>query len=617
MINSENEPVSRIAILNPYLQGNHIDIAETESVNRYKYAAAKLGIELEVFARSESVEGFNPDFVIAITYQEGKLTKYPTYGSLNAPVSMIMDSKRFIRNVLTYDGFLTISPSVKEWLIGLCKLHNKTANIGHAAFSIAKTEFVKCDYSNAVAMYVGTNWDGRRHEALFNYLQNGQYLKCYGPAKSWKNYPESLYQGEIPFDGVSLFHLYQKHAAGLCIGHPVFDNENIASSRTFEIAAASALAICADNLLTKEIYGDSVLYLDKKLSTSDLAKQIEEKVIWIREHADMAHEMAISAHAKFNEKASMEVYLQNIIEMHQKLIIEKGYKSQREKTITFSNADKSDTDQSTVTYIVPAEILTKELYSVLDSINEQSYENIKIIILINQVYVDHSALKDQFPNLKLHFVQYDDHNMTPHVMEHVYEIGSKWVGIINKHDIIFPHHVAQLLKSIEYRQTNLENEPAILSSNYLESSHVLHLPEDLAEEHMVICHNTIRLGQEELTEATPLCSMLFSTTLLKQDSLNMINFYHIDTWDLINRLKSRSELIKVREISCSTNTDHKKLNNIDKKIAEYEHQINGLNAIIQQNNEIIRLYNSSFIGKMIAILKKVKKYIVSKPAYTN
>ena len=96
--------VNKIAILNPYLQGGHVQIAETESATRYIDAARNLGIVAEMFSNSDDIDLFKPDIVVAITYQEGKLTKYPTYVSLNAQPSLIKNEERFLRNILLFDG---------------------------------------------------------------------------------------------------------------------------------------------------------------------------------------------------------------------------------------------------------------------------------------------------------------------------------------------------------------------------------------------------------------------------------------------------------------------------------------------------------------------------------
>src|SRR5262245_9452855 len=110
----------RIALLNCYLQGGHTENAEVESIARFVEAARRLGIEARTFARSEYVAEFEPDFVLSLSYTAAKLTGFPTYVLLTAPPRWFDNLPRFRRNVLSYDGYWTVSPSVSRYLGKIC-----------------------------------------------------------------------------------------------------------------------------------------------------------------------------------------------------------------------------------------------------------------------------------------------------------------------------------------------------------------------------------------------------------------------------------------------------------------------------------------------------------------
>lgn len=117
--------VKRIAILNPYLQCGLTQCSEVEGTLRFIHAAKKMGIEAKAVANIDEIYAFDPDFVIALSYQEPKLTPYPTYGSLAMPSFWVKQMPRFMRNIFSYDGYLIITPAVQHWFSDLCQQTQK------------------------------------------------------------------------------------------------------------------------------------------------------------------------------------------------------------------------------------------------------------------------------------------------------------------------------------------------------------------------------------------------------------------------------------------------------------------------------------------------------------
>ena len=96
----------RVALLNRYADWSD----QRERVARLRAAFARMGIEFETFDRSEKIDAFAPDCVLVTSLQDPKLTKFPTYGLIALPLHEFLHIPRFVRNLLTYDGHLTISP---------------------------------------------------------------------------------------------------------------------------------------------------------------------------------------------------------------------------------------------------------------------------------------------------------------------------------------------------------------------------------------------------------------------------------------------------------------------------------------------------------------------------
>jgi hypothetical protein len=596
MPKSKGKSVSRIAILNSYLQGGHVDIAESESSRRFINAGKNLGIEVRVFAKSENIADFDPDFVVNITYQEGKLTKYPTYVSLNIAPSLVYEVPRFIRNILSCDGFLTISPSVVEWLTTLCAANNKVPNIGHAAFSVPRREFVSPDFENASVMYCGTNWDGLRHQNLFWQMTSGEFLKCYGPAKSWELYPATLYGGSIPFDGVSLFNAYHKHGIGLCIGYPAFDKEGIASSRIFEIAAAGALALCSNNSLIKSIYGDSVLYLED--DERSMAYQIMRAVDWVRANPQTAQTMARKANEIFNKELSMEVYINNMVALHEQVMNNKMF------VTTTASASPN------VTYCIIAQHLNEKLIFLLDDILSQSHENINIVVLsetseqVMHEFVTHFGLNAD----KCKFIEYHGAKDNQAVIDTLQSLNIDWLGMLSLNDRIFPNHTSLLL---EYglNQSYDNTLVSAITAGSLDHSFTQVLPELMSSEYLIITQNKVRLGYVQFEPAHAVFASLMNFALNKQEIFNTVDFYLLDEVNLLQKLKQAGIVVLAPEVTCSTNIEDQLVTKQANHLAQSQAHVQSLQeelAVLKiKMNEIITSRTWKYANSVRNALKKV------------
>lgn len=502
--------VKKIAILNPYLQGGHLETAEIESARRFTLAAEKIGIEVRVLASSDDIRGFDPDFVITITYQEPKLTSYPTYGLVTMPVTWVRDIPRFVRNILSYDGYITPVTSVIDWLKALGKLNNKIIYIANAAFSIPKTEFFSCNFTQATPVYIGTNWDKSRHSGLFKLLTESSdqstYLRCFGPKKNWVQYSEKLYGGEIAFDGFSAINVYQNNGIGLCINHPDFDREGVPSSRTFEIAASSAIAICSHNEYTESIFGDSVLYVDHKVSTDELGYQIIEAVEYIRNNPEASANMAREAHDIFIKNISMEIFLDRILDMHSTILTANDYLR-----------NKHNIPKEKVLFIIKVDDNNyHHLEETINTIQQQTYNLIDWVINCSTTLQENIAKK-----LNLTAQQFINHHEshTEDLLPYLFQTEASWLGIIQAGDKLFKQHVSSLLK-IANTSAAFRNNLVAIQSGCLAESKDFFLSDDVKDDHFI--KNDARAKIHYLPQSTSKSDFLQLRSCLFQ--IKNINF---------------------------------------------------------------------------------------------
>jgi hypothetical protein len=303
-------------------------VAETELARRICLAGAKLGWEVIEVGSSNEIESFNPDFVIALHFKTPKVTNFPTYGCMWNPVIFLKQwegGEKSIRNILSYDGYLSSSDRIDTWLNDLVSETDKLYFICPEFYtSCHQIEYQQPQIANPHLVYIGTNWDGSRYQEIFKGLDRQSYMEVYGPQKAWK-YLRSSYKGSLKFDGMSLISTLNRAGIGLCLHKKEHLDEAVPSMRIFEIVASGALAICQRHSFIEKAFGDMVLYIDSNLSPQAQISQISTHVEWVAENQQKALDMSMAAHQVFMDKYSLENLLSNIVPYHQKLIANKDF----------------------------------------------------------------------------------------------------------------------------------------------------------------------------------------------------------------------------------------------------------------------------------------------------
>lgn len=491
--------VSKIAILNPYLGLGLTDFSDKHYLQSFIDTAQNLNIETAIFKRSNEIYDFNPDFVISISPQEPKLTHFPTYGLLLRPINWITNSKRFTRNLLTYDGYFTPSDITKDGLKKLCHATNKIASIDNATFSVARTEFKPLDFRNATAAYLGDYWENVNYFSLFNHLEDGEYVKCYGSKEAWQKLSAKLYGGEIARDSLTAMKKFAEHGIGLCLQHPDIDNEGIPAKQAFEISAACGITICTQNSYMQNNFGDSILYIDRNLSPKELANAVKEKIMWIRANQNQAIEMAKSAHDIFNRQLSQEFFLENMLKMHNDVLNQYGYI----KTNDINNDDK-------VTYLIhinDSEALTPNL---INQFTQQTYTNIQVILLFDEQDTTIQTKIKSYLSQNILSLNYTGIESNPALFKFLQNSNTTWLGIAKTNDKLFSNHCISLLKAYQNsaHDRNKENI-TILVANSLEHSAKSDLQDKIQDNQILYPTSDVRVGNIIPNAKIPLCATLF------------------------------------------------------------------------------------------------------------
>lgn len=305
----------KIAFLNPWSA-----CAELQVFQSLKTAAQRLGHELVHCANSQDVEREAPDFVLAAASTQPKLSDVPHYGSIHEPRDRFLNHRKYFENLLTYDGYLTISDRLERFLTDVSCGAGRVLPIG-SFYLTCQRQQISCDLDSLLrgralrVTYFGTNWDQRR-KSFFEQFSSLDGVQICGPAASWSHIEKRAYGGELPFDGDSVQRRYAENGIGLCMLSELHLRDDIVSNRIFEVTSSGAIAFCCDIPWIRKHFGDSVYYFDQELPDDALCRAIMGLQEQVYLQPEAAIEKAKRARHIFETKFAAEIMLENAIAYH-------------------------------------------------------------------------------------------------------------------------------------------------------------------------------------------------------------------------------------------------------------------------------------------------------------
>lgn len=296
-------------------------IGDREVAWRIKIAGERLGWKVTV----DESEGYNTyhsklDWVICML-PNNQLTNphCPSYLLVFHPHNFLNKKREFLPFYEKYEGYLLTIHDRDSLEKGL-KKSNKEFHAIPFYPTVFEVPYRKVDPKELVVMIPvwGNRFKDPNFRALYKLLSQSGFTKFYGPNPN-KQLVSSGYMGAIPFDGVSVINVLQKHGVVLVLHSDIHNAEGIPSSRIFEAAAASCVIISDENAFVREHFGDSVFYVDTSLPAECIFEKIQEYIDIISLDPDFALEKAKKAHQIFMKKFTMENQLRNLDQMHQNL----------------------------------------------------------------------------------------------------------------------------------------------------------------------------------------------------------------------------------------------------------------------------------------------------------
>lgn len=361
--------------------------AEREFIARFKRSCLKLDwVCIEVITSQDIIEA-NVDCVIVTHEFSPKLTNIPTIGLLWSPPEFYRDDPIRVRSILSYDGYLAGSDSVRQYLEDLFFSTGRVCLISDWDFlpTAPSTIFNPPSLQDPSLFYAGVHWDNNRHKELMHGLSKSLPIEFHGDPERWARFGKS-YKGNIPFDGFSIFEKIRAAGVALCLHRDEHLKHGVPSMRIFESAAAGAVIITEDSTFAVSNFGDSILYVAQSASDASKLIQIQNHYKWVCTHPIEALELATKSHAIFVQKFSLESMLAGLPTFLDKIRIGNHF-----------SGDMVDISTAKVEVIV--RIGGRSLFYIercLDSIAAQSYPYIGLTLVSYKEIVGLDRLLEKY-----------------------------------------------------------------------------------------------------------------------------------------------------------------------------------------------------------------------------
>lgn len=262
--------------------------------------------------------GAEYDFALTLVPRAIPNNKIPNYLSIFHTKHHYFDANGYLLpEYRNYTGYLLTYP-----LNGNKKDFLDTQRFPHMTWfpTSQQTPYVVVNPSKLfyICSFWGNRAEDKKFKGLISYLDAKSYARIFG-ADKFKPLCPRHFEGRIPVDGESVINTIQDSGVALIMHSDDHIKAKLPSGRIFEAAAASAIIICDKNKFVKKHFGDSVLYVDQKLSAKKFYKAIDKKMQWISKNKSEALEMAKRAHEIFTEKFLLEDQLLNLEKFHQEV----------------------------------------------------------------------------------------------------------------------------------------------------------------------------------------------------------------------------------------------------------------------------------------------------------
>lgn len=370
-----------------------IKTAEDECIARLKLAAAALGVEcIEVLADGTVLSGgggrvsrSNVDFVIHLHYDTPKLYDAFSFVALWNPLKFYHEwgYQRCSRNLTTHDDFLSCSSQAADDHVARMIRSAGTHLAPHFRLYHSTPDIVhEPSLGDGKLFYAGINWEAinggkSRHQEVLKRLDDTGLLRIYGPrvfqgVKVWEGYQS--YVREVPFDGVSMLDEISRAGIALVLSSAAHKESALMSNRLFESIAAGALVICDENPFARRFFGDSLLYIDSRVSAEQILADVTRHLEWARCHPEEALGMIARTQAIFRERFTLIGNLRTLYD---------GF-AERKQALVSRAGMNGEPDVRVKLFMLMPEYSEAQLRTHVDSVRVQEYGALEPVLVVER-----------------------------------------------------------------------------------------------------------------------------------------------------------------------------------------------------------------------------------------
>lgn len=502
----------KIALHNPLLESPEVIAGMSMSI-----VGKKLGHDIHTFNYAEDIDKFEPDFVLIAHHSLPKLTRFPTYGYISGSFELYSDPK-FFNSWMSWDGYFATSHKILNFINNICYTTGKLPpkgifyNTAHIVLDSDNKPYktnIK-SLENPSLIYAGMNWDSR-YLRLLNSLSDEKYFKLYGPPEYWKHLRIPAYRGKIPFTANGLMDVYRNAGVGLALQSAYYTYDDVISNRIFELNSAGAVVITAQMPFIEKYYGDSLLYFDSFADFGEIHKQIDAHMQWIKQNPKLALEKALNAQKIFQEHLSIEKLLPNVIDYHKGAVVNSGYTN-----ILLENQVPE------IGVVIRTEGKSPSLLQkALDCIAKQTYPNLKLVIVTNNLNSNTKLIIDEYAKKfqnELEVIEKSDATKRSTLLwaglSHIKNKGYTYFAAIDEGQEIFPSHYSCFYNFIIDNNEKYRNSAELIYSIWCSKKTVNHFTFCQIKEHRGIINVALSHDRVKALKATALCSFIAKTDLL-------------------------------------------------------------------------------------------------------
>lgn len=432
-------PLRRVALLDRH--GEWWD--QRERISRLRVAFARMGIEFASFAKSEEIDAFAPDCVLVASPQDPKLTKFPTYGLVDRPMHAFLNVPRFVRNILTYDGHLILSPVLRQ-IVGDLAFSARKLDTGAAFFGITfpMTVLEPPALADPKLCYVASDLTRTQYDVLLERLAREGALRLHGAEGRWTGRLAGAYAGPLATDAEAICAAYRAAGAGLCLEACDDLNRHI-SPRLMEIVAGGAIAIANRSEHLAETFGDSLLYFDTAAGIDAAREQVLAHLAWVKDNPEEAQRKIIRAHRVFADRFAIERLVPNLVELHRKTLVAKGY---------VPAPDERPEAMPSVSIITRTGGRSRPfLERALDSLVAQNYPNLQVVFVLHRHFDWMDELIAKYtPALKFKIVEALGSLRSTAIVRGMQAVDTDLFGMLDDDDELLPNHLRTLIKTLRF-----------------------------------------------------------------------------------------------------------------------------------------------------------------------